>query len=275
MQRSLPAIFLAGVTAQLRAPLICGEGGPSYSVSLDGGPMLPPGSPLHAFSGGAWVTSWALLGGANVSGSDGLGSYTGVDCTYARGDDPAAAPFISVSLYEYPAAAAWPAASLLRFRYALPGGASATNFSAAKGHHATITNFPAFAGGKAPLLPRSITWQDSFVAPQRNNVAYGMAGGPLLSHGDDVSGRVTIFSPLDQFLTSALGDDPGGGGALCGDGATGCFTAGAASSVQALPPGFVQSWLLLAELGITNTVAAWGAVMRAEYGATSSNLADP
>jgi hypothetical protein len=276
MQRALLLLsFAALVNGQLRAPLSCGMGGPAYTVTLDGAALLAPGSPLRVFTGGAWVTTWALLGGANVSGSDGLGAYTGVDCTYARGGDPAAAPFITTSLYEYPAAAAWPGASLLRFRYAFPGGAPATNFSAAKGHKATISNFPAFAGGKAPLLPRTITWQDSFVAPQKGNVAYGMAGGPLLSHGDDVAARVTIFSPLDQFLTSSLGDDPGGGGAVCGDGATGCFTAGAASTVESLPPGFAQSWLLLAESGITNTVAAWGAVLRAEYGATSANLADP
>ena len=278
LRNQMPRVLLtfaavAGVAGQLRAPLTCGASGPSYFVTLDGAALLPAGSPLRVYSGG-WVATWALLRAANASGSDGLGAYTGVDCLYARGDDPAAAPFISTSLYEYASAAASPSSSLLRFRYAFPGGAAATNFSAVKGHKATISNFPAFAGGPAPLLPRTITWQDSFVAPQKGNVAYGMAGGPLLSHGDDVAGRVTIFSPLDQFLTSSLGDDPGGGGALCGDGATGCFTAGAACTVEALPPGFAQSWLLLADSGITNTVAAWGAVLRAEYGATSPNLAD-
>jgi hypothetical protein len=225
---------------------------------------------------GELTTAWQLIESRNVSGADGLGEYTGVECGYAAaGSASGGLVSFTTAILAYASATAYPSASLLRFRYTLPQGAAATNFSAGGSpgdHHATISNFPAFTS--SPLLPNTLTWQDSFVAAQSNNVAYGMAGGPLLSYGADVAGPVTLLSPLDQFLTSSLGDTLGPS-EYCDGGKHCCFTAGTASTVASLPPGFSHSWLLVADSGITNTVVAWGAVLQAFYGATSQSLYDP
>ena len=248
-------------------------------MALGGAPLLTGAPPLAVFASGALQTAFRLLQARNLSGTDSLGAYAGVECTYALAAPAPAAPFFTAAILAYAAAAAAPAASLLRFTYTLPGGAAATNFSAGGrpgDHHATIGNFPSFTA--APLLQRSLTWADSFFPSQRDSVAYGMAGGPLLAFGEDVSGAATVLSPLDNFLTSSLGDatGPPGSGAYCAAGSTGCWSAGTASTVTSLPPGFSHSWLLLAgSRGVTDTAVAWGAVMRAYYGATSTSLDDP
>ena len=272
---ALLAPSAAAAAGLLTGPLLCSPSGPAYAVALDGAPLLSGSAPLWLRVDGGFQTAWALAEARNVSGADPLGAYTGVACAYAP--DAASPALLTVEILQYAAAAAWRSASAVRFRYTLPRGAARTNFSAGGGkpgdHHATISNFPAFSA--APLLPNTLTWQDSFFPAQRNAVAYGMAGGPLLSYGADVAGAATMFSPLDNFLTSSLGDFAGpGAGAFCDGSAAGCWAAGTASSVAELPPGFSHSWLLLAEEGITNTAMAWGAVMRALYGATSTNLDD-
>ena len=245
-----------------------------YSVSLGGQPLLTGAPPLYLHMNGTFQTAWQLLEARNVSGSDALGSFTGVECAYALPAALSGAAAFTAAILAYPSAAAYPTAALLRFRYSLPAGAPATNFSAGGKpgeHHATLSNFPAFAA--APLLPNTLTWQGAFFPTQQNNIAYGMRGGPMLSYGSDVAGPVTFFSPLDNFLTSALGDVVTPSAGFC-SGSTGCFAAGTASTVAALPPGFTHSWLLAADLGVTNTAAAWGAVMQAYYGATSTSVAD-
>lgn len=272
---TLPSVATLGA---LSSPLTCGPSGPLYSVSLDGSPLLTGAPPLAIFVDGALETSFFLETAQNVTGSDTLGAYSGTTCVYSRASSPTGAPFFVASVFNYATTQASPASSAVRFHYTFPGGASGTNFSAggAKGaHFATISNFPAFTS--APLLPNSLTWQDSFFPSQLGNVAYGMAGGPLLSYAQDVAGLVTVLSPMDNFLTSSLGDWQAGGGTYCPSSASiGCWSAGTASTVTSLPPGFSHSWLLLAGAeGITDTMAAWGGVMRAYYGATSQSLTDP
>ena len=74
----------------LSAPLTCGPEGPLYSVQLDGQPLLSGAPPLTVFAYGAVQSSWSLLEARNVSGSDSLGAYRGVQCTYALAAAPAA-----------------------------------------------------------------------------------------------------------------------------------------------------------------------------------------
>lgn len=267
---SLPSSSLPG----LSAPLVCMQSSPSYTVTLDGSSLLGGAPDLRVFVGGAWREDFNLLRSSPVMGHDSLGSYTGTDCTYALGAATGPA-FIVISAYVYASADASPSSSLVRFRYVLPTGALGTNHTAAhpKGK-STILNYPAFTNS-ASLLPNLITWQDSFVQPQ-NTIAYGQAGGPLLSYGADVAGRATLFGPMDNFLTSALGDEVNEANQCAGDTkSTACFSAGTAMTVTQLPAGFSHSWLLVADTGLTPTVAAWGTIMRAYYGGTSQKLTDP
>jgi hypothetical protein len=106
--------------------------------------------------------------------------------------------------------------------------------------------------------------------------AYSMRGGPVVYYGADVSGTAVVLSPLDAWLSTALGDDvaSGGPGAPCGSDAPGCWAAGVASSFTALPPGFTHSFVLVSGEGITGTVNTWRGVLQAYYGATSTKITD-
>ena len=266
---------VSAVSSGFSAPLTCGVSGPSYAVSLDGSPLLGGAPSLRAFVDGVWREDFSLLRESSMVGHDALGSFEGADCTYALGAAPAAdAPvFLTLSAYVYASAAASPSSSLVRFRYVLPNGAANTNHTAANlGGISTLLNYPAFTS--VSPLSNLVTWQDSFVQPQKT-IAFGQTGGPLLSYGADVAGRATLFSPMDNFLTSALGDEVDGSKRCSGHlSANACFAAGTAMTVKELPAGFSHSWLLVADTGITPTVNAWGAIMRAYYGVSSTKLTD-
>jgi hypothetical protein len=180
-------------TASLESTLTCSPAGPIPSVSLNSQPLFSNPPPLRVFVGGAFRTDFSLFSFANVSGIDALGAYVGVDCVYALTTAPAS-PFFSSSVYTYAAAAASPTSSLVRFRYGFPRGAANTNHSAGKNKQSTVANFPAFSG--PALLKNIISWQDSFVAPQ-TKISFGMTGGPIVSYGDDVTGSVTVLTPLE------------------------------------------------------------------------------
>jgi hypothetical protein len=234
-------------------------------VALNGSPLYGSSAPLRVFALGAFQEAWVLLGASNVSGSDALGSYSGTNCSYALASEPSQ-PFFSAAALTYAAAAASPSSSLVRFAYAFPAGASGTAHEPSKpAKSATIANFPGFSG--ATPLQNVLSWQDSFVQPQQA-VAFGMAGGPLLAYGQDVAGPATVLSPLDQLLTSSLAEEVSSS-TSCSNGVAGCFAAGTAASVTSLPAGFSQSWVLLADEGLTNTLFAWGSVLRAFNQATT------
>ena len=259
--------------AALLAPLTCGPAGPTYAVTLGGAPLFSAPPPLAAFADGAWATSWALAGARDVTGTDALGAFAGTECAYARAG--AADAFITVAAYAYAAPAAAPGASAVRFRVGFPLGAARTNHSADGGAaFSTVSNFPAFAGPATPLTGL-ITWRDAFFAPStaRADMFGQLASAAVFFDAADVAGAAVFLSPLDNFLNAALGDALGNN-ASCARGAPGCWAAGASATVAALPPGFSQSFVLVAATGITPTVDAWGAVLRAYYGGTSTPIAD-
>ena len=266
----------------LLAPLSCGPSGPAYSVELSGAPLFSSPPALRAHIGGAWRVGadWLLVRAANASGTDGLGAFSGAECDYALASAPGDV-VLSLGAYAYASAAAASQASLVRFRLSWPSGATGTNHSElpSGATQSTIANFPAFATPAAGFpLPHIQTWNDAFFAPSQSMPdAYGQRGGPVIYFGADASGAVVVLSPLDQFLTSSLGDALGAGASCKGaaGGSVGCWVAGTAAVVTALPAGHSHSWLLTAGgAGITDTVAAWGAVLRAQYGSTSTKLAD-
>jgi hypothetical protein len=256
---------LSWAEGQLTGSQDCSPTGPSYAVALEGNSFLSNSLPLRVFAEGAWQDSWILVGSSNVSGQDALGGFVGTECVYAIAAAPTQA-FITTALLTYSDR------STVRFKYSLPSGAVQSNHSApAPATHSTITNFPAF--NSTVPLSNIITWHESFVSPDTSMAsAYGMRGGPVLFFGGDVSGPVVVLSPLDSFLSSALGDSTQNG--ACGSSAPGCWTAGVAASFQSLPPGFQQSFILVSGHGITATLAAWGGLMRGFYGATSSKIDD-
>jgi hypothetical protein len=274
----------AAASAGLAAPLTCGgapsapSAGPSYAVTLDGAPLFSNPPPLNVFMGGAWATGgWVVVSAANVSDADGIGAYTGVDCTYAAAAAPAV-PFLTVSAYTYAAPTAAPAASAVRFRYTFLTGAASTNHSApAAAAGSTVSTFPAFAGPGTPL-PNVLTWRGPFFSPSSTVTdMFDQQASVAVFYGGDVAGRAVVLAPLDGFLNAALGDDLGPGAPACGTSAggdAGCWAAGLSASVTSVPPGFTQSFLLTAASGIAGTVDAWGRVMRAFYGATSTKMAD-
>jgi len=271
------AILASASASGLSAPLACGgAAGPLYSVSLDGAPLFSNAPPLAVFMGGAWASgSWLLASAANVSGTDSLGAFAGTECAYAFAGAPAVVVF-KAAAYTYAAPAAAPSASLVRFRYELPQGAPATNHSSAKpAAFSTVANFPAFAGPGSPL-PNVLTWRDAFFGPS-NSVpdTRGQIASVAVFYGADVSARVAVLSPLDNFLNSQLADDLGAGASCADANDAGCWVAGASATVTSLPPGFAHNFVLVADSGVTQAIGSLGAVLRGFYGASAvSRLED-
>jgi hypothetical protein len=266
------AAAAAAAAGGLAAPLSCGATGPSYAVWLDGAPLFTNPPALAAFAGGAWASSWVLFGAANSTGTDALGAFAGTQCAYAFAGAPGV-PALTVAAFTYAAAAAAPSASIVRFRYEFPQGAPATNHSAKPAAYSTVANFPGFAGPGSPL-PNVLTWRDAFFGPS-NDVrdTRGQIASVAVFYGADVSGRVAVLSPLDNFLNSALGDDLGG--AACADASdAGCWVAGASSTVTSLPPNFAHNFVLVADSGVTRTMDSWGRALRGYYGSSSDNRLD-
>ena len=191
----------AAAGAGLSAPLSCGgASGPSYAVWLDGAPLFSNPPALAVFMGGAWASgAWLVASAANVTGTDALGAYSGTECAYAFAGAPGVVVF-KAAAYTYAAPAAAPSASLVRFRYELPQGAPATNHSAKPAAYSTVANFPGFAGPGSPL-PNVLTWRDAFFGPS-NDVrdTRGQIASTVVFYGADVSARVAVLSPLDNFL---------------------------------------------------------------------------
>lgn len=269
------------VHGSLQSTLSCSSSstsssGPIYSVSLDGNPLFINSPALAVFMNGAWSSnSWVVTSAADVSGNDALGSYTGTECSYAVTTNPAVTLFTAAA-YSYSTADAAPEASIVRFKYSFPQGASATNHSAAKqSTFSTVANFPAFKGGPNAPLPDILTWRDAFFGPSNNiqDTLGQIASTIVFFNGNDVAARAVVLSPLDVFLNAALGDDLGDGTACSGHDA-GCWAGGVSATVTSLPPGFAQSYVLVSATGFTSTVNAWGSVLRAYYGGTSTRLSD-
>lgn len=124
----------------LDAALVCATAGPVYSVSIGGAALLTNSLPLALFENGSWQRLWSRTGSRNVSGTDALGAFSGVECSYAAASAPSVPRFV-VAIYRYNTAP-----SKLRFAYSLPGGAGATNHTPkADAWASTISNFPGFA----------------------------------------------------------------------------------------------------------------------------------
>jgi hypothetical protein len=265
-------------TGSLQTMLSCGSGslsGSMYSTTLDGNPLFSNSPSLAVFMNGAWLSnSWVVTGASNVSGSDALGQYTGTECSYSLSTNPAVT-FFTTAAYTYPSADAAPESSIVRFRYSFPQGIKETNHSANKpATYSTVSNFPSFKGPNTPLKD-ILTWRDAFFGPS-NNIPDSLgqiASTIVFFDGSDVASKAVVLSPLDVFLNAALGDDLGDGTACSGSDA-GCWVGGVSATVTSLPPGFTQSYVLVSATGFTSTVNAWGSVLRAYYGGTSSRLSD-
>jgi len=76
--------------------------------------------------------------------------------------------------------------------------------------------------------------------------------GPVILYTDDLD--VIVFSPLDHFYVSLI------------DVADGEIRYGIEGEVEAVPPGFSHSFLLVRGRGINATVERWGEILRAHYG---------
>ena len=267
----------AAAAGVLSAPLTCGgAAGPAYSVTLDGAPLFSAPPPLAVYMGGGWVRGgWVLLRAANVSGADGLGPYVGTECAYGLAGSPG--PVVTTAAYTYAApAAAAGGATAVRFAVSYPGGATGTAHAAGKpATFSTVANFPAFAGPGTPLK-NVLTWRDAFFGPS-NSVAdsLGQLSSALLFYGADVAAPAVVLSPLDHFLNAALGDDLATAApSACSGSDAGCWVAGASATLTALPPGFSQSFVLVAAPGVTGAMDAWGRLLRAYYGGTAARLTD-
>lgn len=229
--------------------------------------------------GGGWVRgSWVVLRAANVSGADTLGSYVGTECSYGLASAPGVTVVTAAAFtYASPNAAAG-SASVVRFAISFPQGALATNHSAvAPATFSTISTYPGFSGGGTSLLPNVLTWRDAFFAPSNTmSDTLGQLASAAVFYGADVSARVVVLSPLDHFLNAALGDDLAlaDSSASCSGSDTGCWVAGTSATVTSLPPGFAQSWVMVAANGVTGTVDTWGRILRGFYGGTAARLAD-
>ena len=248
--------MLAPTFAQLSSVLTCAVDGPSYSVASSGSSLFTSSLPLRIFTNGSWSASWTRLSVQDVEGEDALGGFNGTECAYGVAGD--VNPVITVSIYDY--------GGLVRFAYTLPQGLAATKHTAGGSvdddppgaSFSTITNFPGFNGSSASL-PNVLTWHESFVTPDTAMAsAYGQRGGPVVLYGADVSGTVVLLSPLGSFLETAFGDATAAGPCTL----PGCLTAGISSTFESLPPGFEQSFVLVARGGVTATVAAWGAYLK-------------
>ena len=270
----MPSLLAA---AGLAASLVCGPTSPHYAVTLSTAPLFGAPPPLAAFVDGAWETAWVLAGSRNVSGTDALGAFVGTVCEYALASAPSAGAFLTTSAVTYAAPAAAPHASAVRFTHSFPRGAARTNHTAPPpSTFSTVANFPAFSA-PAGELRDVLTWRDAFFAPSNtvSDMFSQIASTAVFFSASDVAGPAVMLSPLDGFLNAALGDDLGGGSACPTQGDAGCWVGGASATLTSLPPGFTQSFVLVSSAGFTSTVDAWGSLLRAFYGGTSTPIADP
>ena len=229
-----------------------------YSCGRVAGEKLLVGAPIAAFAEGAWHIAHTTLrpvGAATpLAGSDRIGQFKGTRLDWMAGNST---PFqTSVKNYVSP--------PCVVFEYAFPDGAEGTAHAPrGQAESDVLTNFPAF---RSIEMKHAISWADNFINFQPK-LAYGPNGGPAVwFDSPGTESPVLIASPLDNFIgSSSTGVLANGDGAVWAGGMT--------ATIESLPRGFSQSFVLYSGVGVTASLHEWGALLQRL--ANSSKIADP
>ena len=239
--------------------LHCKTQGSEYSV-LDGDTLLFNGQRVAVYLDSQWFAAPSKSGEnlanlelqktTQIDGSDKLGSWNGTQMTWSAGKTP----FVT-SVKNYARG------NLVVFSYSFPEGATGM----ASNHSGVSTNFPALSLDPAQVwsgAAKVLSWQGSFVTAHRDRT-FGSASGPYVFYDShDVSaGRVVVASPLDHFMVTSQAES-------LFDGKSATWVPGVSGTVESVPAGFQQSFLLFQGQGVTQTIYDWGLLLQKLYETT-------
>lgn len=235
-----------------------------YCCGRAAGPIHCPaekllvGAPVAAFAEGAWHVAHKTLrpvgAATQLAGTDHIGRFEGLRLDWVAGKST---PFqTSVKNYVSP--------PCVIFEYTFPDGANETAHAASgQAEYDILTNFPAFRNIEAK---HAISWADNFINFQPH-LAYGPNGGPAVwFDSPGTESPVLVASPLNNFIGSSSAD-------VLAEGEGAVWAGGMTATIESLPRGFSQSFVLYSGVGVTATLHEWGGLLQGLV--NSSKIADP